>query len=113
VNTTKAGEKAKARRKELQRKVFTLLCGGTLRCMCFGCVYGFTLKPHLDQLECDHIDGKGAAHRLALKHGTGGARTWKDIWNMPEIRHLYQVLCCNCNSSKFNGPCCKHEGESH
>lgn len=63
---------ARAYRWKLRLEVFTKICGGTPCCQCPGCDVWY-----LGFLQLDHIDGKGAAHRLENKLGTGGAKLWK------------------------------------
>lgn len=99
---------ARAYRWKLRLEVFTKICGGTPRCQCPGCDVWY-----LGFLQLDHIDGKGAAHRLENKLGTGGAKLWKWARDKGYPPGLLQVLCRNCNGAKFTGAHCPLHGQSH
>ena len=91
----------------LRYTVFAHYCGGTPHCQCLGCDVTF-----LDFLEMDHVNGDGKEHRAANNLGTGGARLWRHLRD-EGYPAGYQVLCCNCNSSKGRGPACKLAGRPH
>ena len=97
------------KRRQLRIKAFTILCEGKKpHCQCPGCDVDFILF-----LECDHIAGDGAAHRLLHHLGTGGYAMWKYVVDYPEERAKFQVLCSNCNSAKNTDERCPLYGQSH
>src|SRR5271156_3643150 len=91
----------------LRIEVFSHYCGGAPRCQCPGCTVDV-----LDFLQLDHVNGDGSAHRKANNLGTGGARLWQWVKDNGYPSE-FQVLCCNCNHSKFNGKACKFAGHPH
>ena len=66
-------------------------------CKCCG-------ESGIDFLSIDHIDGGGTKHRKLLPSGSGSMYRWLKKNNYPIN---YQVLCFNCNFSKYlgNGIC--------
>lgn len=58
----------------------------------------------LDFLTIDHIMGGGTKHRKKLPSGSGSTYRWLKKKKYPKE---YQVLCFNCNFSKYlgNGMC--------
>lgn len=91
----------------LRIEVFSHYCGGAPRCQCPGCTVDV-----LDFLQLDHVNGDGAAHRKANNLGTGAGRLWRWVRDNGYPAD-FQVLCCNCNHSKFNGKACKFAGHPH
>ncbi|MGA8223016.1 MAG: hypothetical protein WB780_15310 [Candidatus Acidiferrales bacterium] len=58
------------------------------------------------------MNGYGVSHRKKYSLGTGADRLWRGVrYNgyPPE----FQVLCCNCYHSMFNGPTCTQAGQPH
>jgi hypothetical protein len=104
---TKASAQSKAVNDRLKMLVFRHYCGGEPRCQCVGCDI-----TYIGFLTLDHVNGDGAAHRKKHNLRTGGAYLWRwvrDHGFPPE----FQVLCCNCNHSKFNGRACALNGKTH
>jgi hypothetical protein len=91
----------------LRLEVFTHYCGGNPHCQCPGCHTTF-----IGFLQLDHVNGDGSAHRKENNLGTGSTRLWGWVKKMG-YPPGFQVLCCNCNHSKFNGPSCKMAGQEH
>jgi hypothetical protein len=107
--TLKQREARRRRSLELRVKALTFLCNGQKpHCQCPGCPVDF-----IGFLQCDHVNGDGAAHRRLHKLGTGADALWKFVLDNPNQRDQFQVLCCNCNHSKFNGPACEPHGKPH
>ncbi len=93
---------------DLRIKAFTILCNGKKpHCQCEGCKVDFIMF-----LECDHIEGDGAEHRLLHKLGTGGNRLWQYVVDYPEEHSKFQVLCSNYNSAKNTDDRCPRFGIS-
>jgi hypothetical protein len=92
---------------KLRLEVFSHYCGGNPHCQCPGCTV-----TYIGFLQLDHVNGDGGAHRKANGLGTGGAKLWGWLKanGYPEG---FQVLCCNCNHSKFNRPACALAGQAH
>ena len=90
---------------DLRIEVFSHYCGG--HCQCDGCKVS-----SIGFLTLDHVNGDGAAHRNANGLGTGGATLWLYLKRNGDPEG-YQVLCCNCNHSKFTGAACGLAGKSH
>lgn len=94
--------KAKRRKQhaELKRHVMASYGGA---CACCG-------VEQLDFLTIDHIDGRGAEHREHLfgDRDMGGVHfyRWLRRNGMPPG---FQVLCFNCNVSKYLGGVCAHK----
>jgi hypothetical protein len=107
--TPKQREGRRRRSMTLRVAAFTILCNGEKpHCQCPGCKVDF-----IGFLQLDHVMGDGAAHRLVNKLGTGADRLWQYVLDHPEERDQFQVLCCNCNHSKFNGAACERANQSH
>jgi hypothetical protein len=97
----------KRRRDALRLEVFSHYCGGTPCCQCPGCTV-----TYIGFLTLDHVNGDGTKHRKENRLGTGSSLLWQWVKAQgypPE----FQVLCCNCNHSKFNGPACALAGHAH
>jgi hypothetical protein len=105
---SKAMQVAHKYRDKLRLEVFTHYCGGKEPyCQCPGC-----RVTYIGFLQLDHVNGDGMAHRKKHNLGTGADRLWRwvrDNGYPPE----FQVLCCNCNHSKFNGPACALARQPH
>ena len=105
-------------RNKLRYEVFSHYCGGVAPfCQCEGC-----RVDYMEFLQLDHLAGvvcvcgvaheTGNAHRKAHNLGTGADRLWR--WARANgYPAMFQVLCCNCNHAKFNGPACPLFGKSH
>jgi hypothetical protein len=94
-------------RDDLRLKVFSHYCGGTPHCQCPGC-----RTTYIGFLQLDHVKGDGTAHRRANNLGTGADRLWRFVRDH-DYPPEFQVLCCNCNHSKFNRPTCAMAGREH
>ena len=67
-------------------------------------------EAHIEFLQLDHIQGNGSQHRKALKTEFGsvcGAKIYK-ILKDKGFPPGFQVLCANCNHSKWNKKYCVH-----
>jgi hypothetical protein len=107
AQTPKATIAARKRSAKLRLEVFSHYCGGTPHCQCPGCTVVF-----IGFLQLDDGNGNGAVHRKANNLGTGAMLLWQWVKDhgYPDD---FQVLCCNCNHSKFNGKACALAGQSH
>lgn len=95
-NKDRHNAKTKENHKKNKEKVVNRYGG---KCSCCG-------ENELDFLAIDHIDNNGNEHRKEVGSGTRFA-SWLKRNNYPEG---YQVLCHNCNFSKFiNGGTCIHK----
>jgi hypothetical protein len=106
-----------ARRYRMAVKVeaMSLVCEGkTPRCACDGC---HVCAP--EHLALDHKFGDGKIHRALFRLGTGGLRLHKwvrDNWGIlapAGPAGMFDVMCHNCNVSKFNHPACPLKGRPH
>lgn len=71
------------------------------KCACFG-------ETIMDFLQIDHIAGNGATERRALRKSSGDD-FYKFLEDNGYPQNGYQVLCANCNISKYyNGGVCAH-----
>ena len=85
-------------RQKLKRTTIGELGG---RCACCG-------ETELEFLAVDHIAGNGGAHRKSLTKGSGNM--YRIVRNEGYPRDKYQVLCHNCNYSKYLGKgVCAHK----
>jgi hypothetical protein len=91
----------------LRMEVFAHYCGGLPSCQCPGC-----RTSYIGFLTLDHVNGDGSTHRKTNNLGTGGARLWRWV-RAKGYPPEFQVLCCNCNHSKFNGHACAMAGQEH
>lgn len=78
-------------RQKLKRTTIEALGG---QCACCG-------ESELEFLAVDHIAESGAAHRNSLPKGSGAV--YRAIRDEGYPRDKYQVLCHNCNYSKYLG----------
>lgn len=93
---------------KLRREVFNAY--GGMKCACCG-------ETEESFLTLDHINNDGADHRRELSGKSGKVRglpgtiySWAKRNNFPPV---FQVLCMNCNFSKFrNGGFCAHQSKS-
>ena len=101
----------------LRIEVFSHYCGGTPRCQCLSCDVNF-----IGFLQLDHLTGTvcicGVAHKTGTEHrkahdlGTGSAQLW--LWAKKNgYPPMFQVLCANCNKTKFTRPKCPLHGQAH
>jgi hypothetical protein len=97
----------KRRRDAIRLEVFSHYCGGVPRCQCPGCTV-----TYIGFLTLDHVNGDGAKHRKENRLGTGSVLLWQWV-KAQGYPSEFQVLCCNCNHSKFNGPACALSGQVH
>ncbi len=101
-NKERHSNNVKANHREIKREVINYYGG---KCSCCG-------ESILDFLAIDHIDGGGCQHRreIGIKNGTA-FYSWLRRNNYPKE---FQVLCHNCNYSKFinKGICIHKLGES-
>jgi hypothetical protein len=63
-------------------------------CACCG-------ETQLEFLAVDHINGDGARHRQQYQRGSG--QLYREVKKMGFPKHIFQVLCHNCNFSKYLG----------
>jgi hypothetical protein len=107
--TIKQRDARRRRSLELRIKAFKILCNGEKpHCQCPGCTVDF-----IEFLQCDHVNGDGAAHRKANRLWNGADLLWRYVIEHPEERSDFQVLCRNCNGAKFTRKRCPLHGQSH
>jgi hypothetical protein len=81
--------RAREQARQYRRKVLLVYGEGVLACACCG-------ENFEEFLTLDHINGGGTEHRKILK----GVNFYMDLRrNGYPDRHLYRVLCSNCNSA--------------
>lgn len=92
-------------KKQYRRTAIIQYAGDPPKCACCG-------DRHYKFLCIDHINNDGGRHRLELNNGTkrGGYAVyqWLIKNNFPDG---YQVLCYNCNQSKWYYGICPHKEE--
>lgn len=88
-----------AYRRKLKLEAFNAYGGP--KCSCCG-------EDHLEFLSLDHINGKGAAHRRAIKKGGYAFYGWLKGMYWPKG---YRVLCMNCNFALGVHGYCPHQQE--
>ena len=93
--TSKNAQVNRRRRRRLKQAIVAHYGGA---CVCCG-------EHELDFMSVDHINGGGTEHRRTLR---GGGRFYK--WLMDQnFPDGYQILCFNCNYSKYLGGVCAHK----
>lgn len=65
------------------------------KCACCG-------ESWVDFLVLDHVEGGGREHRRKIGNGW---QFYRWVVNHPESRHMFQILCANCNMAKERGGC--------
>jgi hypothetical protein len=98
--------RAKDREKHRRKKVKVFEAYGGAICACCG-------EQHFSMLTIDHMNNDGSAHRLAIGNGKKNVGSRLYQWLITnKFPSGFQVLCFNCNSSKYiNGGICEHKLE--
>lgn len=98
-NVTPASACNKRRRKTIRKKVIDILGG---RCECCG-------EDRIEFLALDHVNGDGNKLRREKFHPRGSDALYTWIIKNEDHRHMFRILCHNCNMSRGFYGYCPHE----